>query len=261
MGNSISRACAGFLVAGGLTLAQAGTGPFVLSTFDSDNEGWGIVTLESNVSLPPYASYEPDYHTEEGLSGGYISEVDPDGRSFFFDAPEQFLGDISIAYGHALVFDLRTSQDNTSFITDVVLEGAGVTIICPFNDPLPGVWTHYEIPLNPTGGWLKMNGHFPTANEMMAVMEDVTALRIRGEFYNGNTDRSDLDNVALWSTCNCPADLDQDCDVDVGDITILLTHFGALKGMNPRDGDLDGDGGVGIMDLAMLLARFDQSCF
>jgi hypothetical protein len=236
---------------------QAGTGPFVQSSFDADAEGWGVVSLESNVSLPPYAFYQPDYSADEG---GYISEIDPDGRSFFFDAPSAFLGDVSLAYGYQLSFDLRISADNTNFITDVVLQGAGLTLVFPFNDPPLMEWTHYDVPLLESAGWIKINGQTPTRAEMQAALGALTALRIRGEFSTGAADKGDLDNVGLWAACLCDGDFDQDCDVDIADLNTLLSNFGGVN-RAPDDGDMDGDGSVTIVDLAMLLSRFEQWCF
>ncbi len=58
----------------------------------------------------------------------------------------------------------------------------------------------------------------------------------------------------------CPGDLDQDGDVDIGDLTQLLSHFGMVAGATPADGDLDGDTDVDITDLAALLSNFGVSC-
>lgn len=58
----------------------------------------------------------------------------------------------------------------------------------------------------------------------------------------------------------CPADLDGDGQVGLSDLAVLLSHFGTPGGASPQDGDLDDDGDVDLSDLAALLARFGTVC-
>jgi len=58
----------------------------------------------------------------------------------------------------------------------------------------------------------------------------------------------------------CPADLDGDGQVALGDLAILLAHYGTTSGASPDDGDLDLDGDVDLSDLAQFLAAFGTSC-
>ena len=58
----------------------------------------------------------------------------------------------------------------------------------------------------------------------------------------------------------CPGDIDGDRGVDLQDLAILLTHFGKAIGATPADGDLNGDGRVDLTDLAMLLTHFGTNC-
>jgi T5SS/PEP-CTERM-associated repeat protein len=51
-------------------------------------------------------------------------------------------------------------------------------------------------------------------------------------------------------------DLDGDGDVDLGDLTELLAHYGMTQGATYEDGDLDGDGDVDLSDLTNLLANY-----
>lgn len=55
-------------------------------------------------------------------------------------------------------------------------------------------------------------------------------------------------------TPELPGDLDGDCDVDIADLSTLLSNF--ATGITPADGDLDGDGDVDIVDLATCLSNF-----
>jgi len=60
--------------------------------------------------------------------------------------------------------------------------------------------------------------------------------------------------------CPCPGDLDDDRDVDLGDLAVLLSYYGTTDGAGPEDGDLDGDGDVDLLDLAALLALYGTTC-
>lgn len=56
----------------------------------------------------------------------------------------------------------------------------------------------------------------------------------------------------------CPGDLDGDNDVDISDLSVLLSQFGSTGG--GLSGDLDDDGDVDISDLATLLSVFGTTC-
>lgn len=58
----------------------------------------------------------------------------------------------------------------------------------------------------------------------------------------------------------CPADLDDDGQVSLSDLTALLSNFGLTSGATPEQGDLDADGDVDISDLSALLAAFGAAC-
>lgn len=59
-----------------------------------------------------------------------------------------------------------------------------------------------------------------------------------------------------------PGDLDADCDVDLGDLSALLVHFGACLGDGGYDeaADLDRSGCVDLFDLSSLLVDFGADC-
>ncbi|GMU82979.1 MAG: hypothetical protein AMXMBFR47_28500 [Planctomycetota bacterium] len=58
----------------------------------------------------------------------------------------------------------------------------------------------------------------------------------------------------------CEGDLNGDGGVGIGDLSRLLSHFGLPAGAAAEDGDLDGDGDVDIVDLALLLGVFGTPC-
>ncbi len=63
---------------------------------------------------------------------------------------------------------------------------------------------------------------------------------------------------ALPSTLPCPGDIDNDHDVDISDLSIVLSQFGSIG--SGLSGDLDGDGDVDISDLSLLLSNFGTTC-
>jgi len=68
-------------------------------------------------------------------------------------------------------------------------------------------------------------------------------------------------NVRAYRTERaCPGDLDGDGMIGLGDLAILLANYGTPSGADPEDGDLDGDGDIDLEDLAALLARYGSAC-
>ncbi|MEP0847384.1 MAG: hypothetical protein HRF50_11285 [Phycisphaerae bacterium] len=63
----------------------------------------------------------------------------------------------------------------------------------------------------------------------------------------------------LLAPNDCP-DLDGDGDVDLADLSALLTNYGMPGGASFEDGDLDADGDVDIADLSALLTAFGTMC-
>ncbi|MEP0847380.1 MAG: hypothetical protein HRF50_11265 [Phycisphaerae bacterium] len=81
-----------------------------------------------------------------------------------------------------------------------------------------------------------------------------------GYGYNVETGRYE---ALMWRSVAapaCPGDLDGDGDVDLADLSALLTNYGAGAGMTYADGDIDGDGDVDLADLSALLTAFGTAC-
>ena len=58
----------------------------------------------------------------------------------------------------------------------------------------------------------------------------------------------------------CFGDLDGDNDIDMSDLALLLTNYGATSDASYEDGDLDEDGDVDLADLAAILGAYGTAC-
>jgi len=71
---------------------------------------------------------------------------------------------------------------------------------------------------------------------------------------------SDAATLTVTASGNdCPEDLDGDGTIGLGDLSILLANYNQ-SGMSAEDGDFDGDGDVDLADLSVLLAVYGQDC-
>lgn len=58
----------------------------------------------------------------------------------------------------------------------------------------------------------------------------------------------------------CAGDTNGDGDVDLSDLGVVLSGYGATSGATLETGDFDGDGDVDLSDLGVVLSRFGQAC-
>jgi hypothetical protein len=176
----------------------------VTSTFDSNSEGWQVADLpDSGPFNNVVGNYPVSWNASGGNPGGFISATDPSGNNFFLGAPASFLGNQSSAYGRNLSYDL--AYYNSAGIVDwmppedVVLVGAGLTLVTSQGAAPTAnwTWTHYEIPLLASGWHIGTGaGPAPSEADFKAVLANLTALDIRGEYHYGD-DLTGLDNVRL----------------------------------------------------------------
>ncbi len=176
------------------------------SAFDTDNEGW-------RASGDPISTI-PAWQASGGNPGGYIRVTDAAiGGTWYFEAANRFKGNKCDAYDKFLRWDQFTSdtsnQQPFGGNPDVVLEGAGLTLVFD-NAQNPGLtWTHYDIRLREDTGWRlnNINGAQPSQAQFRAALGNITALRIRGE-YRSQADFGGLDNVVLESVFRFDLDAD-----------------------------------------------------
>lgn len=162
----------------------------IVETFDTGLGGWSFVNDVAEFRWKP----------DGGNTGGYAEAVDfSTGEVWYFVAPTAFLGNRKGFFGGTLAFDLKQSSTASQFDSaDVVLTGAGRTLV--FDTPVnPGTdWTRYTVDLTDTAGWKLggLNGAAATRADMLAVLASLESLHIRGEFVTG-LDTGGLDSVSL----------------------------------------------------------------
>ena len=179
--------------------AESGSALTITSTFDVDAEGW--------LASGDVVSTTPTHISSGGNPGGAIQVDDQTvGGIWYYDAPAAFQGDLSGAYGQMLSFDLWQTGSGPQFdASDVVLNGAGLILAIDAGDnPMPlDTWVSYSLLLREDAGWVRVTDHRnlvgppATQGEMLAVLADLTRLRIRGEFITG-PDVGRLDNVSVF---------------------------------------------------------------
>lgn len=224
---------------------HATAAPPVSSTFDVDEQGWVVRDLNcSNYGV--VNSYAVTWHSTGGHPGGYISAIDPSNNCFFFDAPAAYLGDQSSRIGGSLQFSVRTDLNNWEPGSVVLLVGnSGQVLVHDFVQPDLNIWQVRKVPLDHIA--------FGTSEATFeAVMSNLEALRISGEFGSIVDEISDLDSVCMRSA-NCLADITCSGVIDVSDLLQLLAAWGPCPGC---PADLNGDDVVDVSDLLQLLSAW-----
>jgi hypothetical protein len=181
------------LLPGAAQSATAAPGPsagLAASTFDSGLDGWAVTG----------DGISPAWQAAGGNPGGHAQATDlVGGDTWYWVAPAKFLGDQSAAYGGTLHFELKQSLTEEPFTDlDVMLEGRELSLFYDTDYDPAQVWTSYTLILNAEVGWRTLGDQFlpATAAEIRAVLSDLVALHIRGEFQLGD-DVGGLDNVIL----------------------------------------------------------------
>lgn len=158
----------------------------ISSTFDTDTDGW---TMYGGGTGPVFVS--------DGAGGGSIASTDAASDDFYYQAPDRFLGDRSGYFGGTLSFALRQSGGSQYDATEdvVLVSGSGTRIYASFANP-GGDFTAYSVALSTAGGWRLASGDLASTAQIRAVLSDLAALRIIGEFVYGS-ETSGLDTVVM----------------------------------------------------------------
>jgi len=220
----------------------------IASTFDADAEGWSTDLDARNF----------EWRATGGNPGGHVHAVDiGSGQYWRFEAPASYLGNLSDRYGQTLSYDLiQTGSIGTvTNQPDVLIEGAGQTLVKNYGTAPGGEWTSFAVTLDVAGDWRlgSVSGEPADEATIRGVLADVTGLLIRGEFRVG-ADAAGLDNVAITSPC--PAEITGDGVLDLGDVQAFVTLFLAQD----LAADFNPDGVIDNGDISAFVAAFLAGC-
>jgi hypothetical protein len=175
-----------------VTITQAV--PVKESTFDTGNEGWSTWSTGGVT--------DSIWNSPGGNPGGYISATDSSDSICFFMSPSSWGGDWTPYIGGTIEFDIKTIQNNASqnymsSIVTVVLDlgdsGDGIFIgwYSDINPPID-TWTTYNVEISESN--FQVVGSSLTFNE---AIQQVTTIGFFGDYLQGITDTSCLDNVRV----------------------------------------------------------------
>ena len=185
------------------SLAHSGAAD-VLSTFDTDREGWipgfgaavgsGAV-WQSTGGNPGGRLFAPDRSDTPADLTWYFSATPGDGSPL--------LGGHSDAYGGILSYDAIIPSPGGAFYSDadVYLRNSSVTLFY-VGGFLPGAsWATFTVPLRASAGWRKgfafnQNSVAATEADMQAALANLQEVDIRGN-YDTAVNGSGLDNVGI----------------------------------------------------------------
>lgn len=184
-----------------LSNSASAAGSLASSTFDSDADGWTGLTTNGSSSWSVITSGLAPVHSVDGMPAGSITLADPDSQWTYFSAPGKFLGDKSAAFGGSLQFDSRYVAAGTSYSNEaeVVLKGAGLTLVYEITNNLPATWTHFDAALV-AGTWRvadTFSGAIATDAQLLTVLSNLNALWINAEHFTPVMEVIALDNVNL----------------------------------------------------------------
>jgi hypothetical protein len=158
----------------------------LLSSFDSGGEGWTGID-------PSTSDWNGSWVSSGGNPGGYYQGYEPNalGGVGYWISPDTWDGDWSAYIGGTLSYDINILQAGGSYFAsqDVrIYSGSDFVYWSGLPNNLPtNQWNTIEVPL--------IASTF-TGSDFNAIMNNVTALWIRGELITGS-EREGLDNVRV----------------------------------------------------------------
>lgn len=225
------------------------------SSFDASSEGWGrvetsLTEFTTRTGTPAAATYL----ATQGNPGGAISFTDSTGDLTYFQANQEFTGNLAALYGGTLKWDLRTTGSATVFAGDLypfaVISGGGQSLINvnpALNAYLPTTFAPFYVPLQPNQYW-KFGSHtgpVATPEQFQYVLRHVERVWIRAEYRNGS-ETNYVDNVvanaALPTVVSGTVDLGPEYVGPKAGIPVTITVWGGPCPLDEVSTVLDADG-------------------
>lgn len=180
-------------------------GAILSSSFDTTTEGWSCTG--------DCYDFKWGNLSEFRYVGGYVWGKDgANGDTYYFRAPDKYHGDLTRFHAGTLSFalnhgagtngDPRVDGSYGGPLDDVIISGASKTLIFRIpqaNWPVAAFFRLYEIPLDATVDWFVDSGGSrfeATDDDIQEVLENVTSVRVRGEYISG-TDWCSIDEFEL----------------------------------------------------------------
>lgn len=247
---------------------------FFIRVFDVSPAGelTEIQTFPTGGTYPLSLEVSPD--GSRLYAGGGISGNDDRILGCFIDAN----GMLSEIPGSPFISSDR-APNKSSFSPDgsllFVAHGSDGTVLSFAINAENGVLTEtgfaYDFGIQGSVGDVQTLGEFVLVTDSFSAIDNRTGLftfdvLATGEFTETGpivgTEATAPTQIAVWSPPQspCPADLDGDGSIGLTDLAILLTNFGLPSGATPGQGDTDRDGDVDLVDLATLLTVFGSAC-
>lgn len=122
-----------------------------------------------------------------------------EGGAEFFEAGDDWTGDLSANYGGTFSFRLRQDGSGSTSSTgaQIRIEGAnGVTLTRDFDQSGESGWNTFEFRLDQVSGWRVDGRSIASVFQIQEVLEDVTSVKIRADSRSDDS-FTDLDEVRL----------------------------------------------------------------
>lgn len=180
----------------------------ITSTFDADADSWILRNNGDNLTATIVQT------STGGNPDGYISGDVPFDNypAFFWYAPAKFLGNLTYnSFGQTLSYSQQQliTGDNSEYngnyyeiySADLVISSGGTSIYY-HTSPKPTLkpaWSNYSVTLDESSAWRTgeyISSALATRAQIKAVLQNVTELRIRGN-YNNTANTVSLDQVSL----------------------------------------------------------------
>ncbi len=174
----------------------------VVSTFDTDADGWTMVTFAAGgpYNVNPTAVGGLTWQATGGNPDGYIERNDVEGGAMMFRAPAKFQGDQSIMVGGTISFDIQSDYDDRTVDSNVVIKGNGLTLVGQFTNPVQDAgWFSRAVVLDAANFSKDIQGGAVVSDaELLSALTNVSDLFIGGEMHTGfPAETTGIDNVSL----------------------------------------------------------------
>lgn len=167
----------------------------IASYFEQNDEGWTVVGDAQE------SSSNPNYESTSGNPDGYIwADDNATGGTWYWSAPEKFLGNRISSYKEKITFSLKQSSVNNQFDNDdiILFSNDKKIVFNTLNNPDTS-WTDYSVPLNEeVWQYNTSDKKSVSKKDFTEILNNLTGIYIRGEYVEGK-DNGGIDNVILYT--------------------------------------------------------------